>query len=52
MTITIKPAGRGNWGALTLRVSGSRASYLPFAMQVGDTFEMAGITWRVCAIKA
>lgn len=35
-----------------MRVSGSRAAYLPFAMQVGDTIKMAGVTWRVCAIKA
>lgn len=52
MTIIVKPAGRGNWGALTMRITGGRASYLPFALQVGDTFVLGGITWRVCAVKA
>ncbi len=50
MTIIVKPAGRGNWGALTMRITGSRAQ--PFALQVGDTFVLGGITWRVCAVKA
>lgn len=50
MTIIVKPAGRGNWGSLTMRIDGSRAQ--PFSVSVGDTFELGGITWRVCAIKA
>lgn len=50
MTIIAKPAGRGRWNSITVTVTGSRAQ--PFAVQVGDTFLLGGITWRVCAISA
>ncbi len=50
MTIVAKPAGRGRWHSITMTVTGSRAQ--PFAVQVGDTFVLGGITWRVCAINA
>jgi hypothetical protein len=50
MTIIAKPAGRGRWHSITMTVTGSRAQ--PFAVQVGDTFVLGGITWRVCAINA
>lgn len=50
MTIVAKPAGRGNWSSITMRIVGSRAQ--PFAVSVGDRFELGGIVWRVCAIEA
>lgn len=50
MTITAIPVGRGRWNSITMRITGSRAQ--PFAVSVGDTFELGGITWRVCAIEA
>lgn len=48
MTVICKPAGRGNWQSITMRITGSRAQ--PFAVCVGDTFDLGGITWRVVAV--
>lgn len=50
MTIIAKPAGRGRWNSITMTVTGSRAQ--PFAVQVGDTFKLGGIVWRICEVKA
>ena len=50
MTVVCRPAGRGNLDTLVLVISGTRAQ--PLTVQVGDTFELGGITWRVCEVKA
>ncbi len=50
MTIIVKPAGRGQWDTLTMEITGSRAQ--PFTVQVGDTFMLGGILWRVCEVRA
>ena len=48
MTIIAKPAGRGRWNSITMTVTGSRAA--PFTVEVGDRFDLGGITWRVVAV--
>lgn len=50
MTVIAKPAGRGNWASLTLQLKGTRAQ--PLLVRVGDRFELAGVTWRVCEVRA
>lgn len=50
MTVIAKPAGRGNWATVTLLLTGSRAQ--PLLVKVGDRFELAGVTWRVCEVRA
>lgn len=35
---------------IDVEIKVSRAQ--PFAVQVGDTFELGGVTWRVCEIAA
>lgn len=50
MTLLLKPAGRGNWKGVKMVLSGGRAA--PYAVRVGETFLLGGITWRVCAVGA
>ena len=48
--LLLKPVGRGNWAPLTLRLDGTRAQ--PLLVRVGDRIELAGVTWRVCEVRA
>ncbi|MCA3152073.1 MAG: hypothetical protein ING77_12935 [Rhodocyclaceae bacterium] len=50
MTVIAKPIGSGNWAALRLQYSGPQMA--PFVVQVGERFELAGVTWRVCEVQA
>lgn len=50
MTVIAKPVGRGNWAKLTIKLSGTRAQ--PLLVNVGDRFEMAGLTWRICKVMS
>ncbi len=50
MTVLCKPAGRGNWAVLTLRYAGPQMA--PFVVRVGERFVLAGVTWRVCEVRA
>lgn len=50
MTVVCKPVGRGRWAALQLRYSGPQMA--PFVVRVGERFELAGVTWRVCEVRA
>lgn len=50
MTLVVKPAGKGNWKPETMVFTGRRAA--PFAVRVGETFKLGGITWRVCSVSA
>lgn len=48
--LVLKPIGRGNWAPLTLRMDGTRAQ--PLLVRIGDRLTMAGVTWRVCEVRA
>ncbi len=46
--LILKPKGRGNWACVDVTISGRRA--LPLLFQVGQTFTMGGVVWRICRI--
>lgn len=48
--LLLKPVGRGNWAPLTLRLDGTRAK--PLLVRVGELINLAGVTWRVCEVRA
>lgn len=48
MMLILKPKGRGNWSTVDMVISGARA--LPLLFQVGQTFTMGGVVWRICRI--
>lgn len=50
MTIVAKPIGRGNWSPLRLVYAGPQMA--PFTARIGETFTVAGVTWRVCRVEA
>lgn len=50
MTLVLKPKGRGNWSALTVRIDGARAQ--PLLFRVGSFIELAGFTYRICKVSA
>lgn len=50
MTVVCKPIGRGNWAPLVLTYDGPQMA--PFVVRVGEVFQLAGIGWRVCEVKA
>lgn len=50
MTLTIKPKGRGNWRAMTMRIEGDRAS--PLLVRAGQLLMLGGVIFRICAVKA
>lgn len=50
MTVLAKPVGRGNWCTLRLQYTGPQMA--PFVVRVGERFELAGVTWRVCEVQA
>lgn len=50
MTVVAKPVGRGRWTPLRLIYAGPQMA--PFVVRVGERFQLAGITWRVCAVEA
>lgn len=47
--LVLKPAGRGNWKPITLRVVGDRGS-VPVLVNVGDQLQLGGVTWRICQV--
>ncbi len=49
MTVVCKPVGRGRWAPLRLQYTGPQMA--PFVVRVGERFQLAGITWRVCAVE-
>lgn len=50
MTVVCKPLGRGNWSPLRLTYDGPQMA--PFVVRVGEVFQLAGISWRVCEVTA
>lgn len=50
MTVVCKPTGRGNWSPLCLTYDGPQMA--PFVVRVGEVFNLAGIRWRVCEVRA
>jgi hypothetical protein len=50
LTVLCKPVGRGNWASLSLSYIGPQMA--PFVVRIGERFELAGVTWRVCEVKA
>lgn len=50
MTVICKPLGRGNWAPLRLQYAGPQMA--PFVVRVGETFNLAGVVWRVCEVTA
>ena len=50
MTVIAKPVGPGNWAPLTLRYRGPQMA--PFVVRIGERFDLAGVTWRVCRVIA
>lgn len=48
--LVLKPKGRGNWSPLRVTVEGKRAS--PLLFRVGQILLLAGVTFRVCEVKA
>lgn len=54
MTLTCKPVGRGNWAPLKITIEGKHSAVFShmWGFKVGQTFTLANITWRVCAIEA
>lgn len=49
MTVICKPIGRGRWNTLSLDYSGPQMA--PFVVRVGERFQLAGVTWRVCEVR-
>lgn len=49
MTLTLKPAGRGNWAHVTVTLDGKRAT--PLLFRVGQTLALGGIVFRICSIQ-
>lgn len=50
MTLVLKPAGRGNWSATLVEITGKRAS--PLLFRVGQLLPLGGVTFRVCEVRA
>ncbi len=50
MTLTLKPAGRGNWATLTMRITGQRAA--PLLVNPGDTLKIGGVVYRITEVRA
>lgn len=50
MIVICKPIGPGNWAPLRLEYIGPQL--VPFVVDVGANFVLAGITWRVCRVLA
>lgn len=44
----LKPKGRGNWSTVDMVISGALAR--PLLFQVGQTFTLGGVVWRICRI--
>ena len=49
MTVVCKPVGPGNWTPMLLTYSGPQMA--PFVVAVGETFNLAGICWRICEVR-
>lgn len=47
--LILKPAGRGNWAAVTMTIEGKRLS--PMLVRVGALLSLAGVTWRICEVR-
>lgn len=47
MTLICRPVGRGNWATMNIT---SPAGMMGL-VNVGDRFELGGITWRVCEVR-
>lgn len=54
MTLIVKPVGRGNWATLEMTLQGKHAAIFGFmwGFKVGQTFDLGGITWRVCEVRS
>ncbi len=54
MTIICKPVGRGNWAPIEVTITGKHSAVFGFlyGFKAGQRFELGGITWRVCEVRA
>lgn len=48
MTLILRPVGRGNWTATTLRLEGHH--HLPLLVKVGTRLDLGGVTFRICEV--
>jgi hypothetical protein len=52
--LIVKPKGRGNWKPMRVTFEGKHAQALSgqIVLRRGSTFELGGIVWRVCEVRA
>lgn len=50
VTLTLKPAGRGNWAPITMTIKGQRAA--PLLVNPGDTLKIGGVVYRITEVRA
>lgn len=48
--VICKPIGRGRWHPLMFSYAGPQLA--PFTCEVGQRFQLGGVTWRVCEVRA
>lgn len=49
MTLTLKPAGRGNWHETVMQISTRAMGSI--LVRPGQTFTLGGIVWRICKVE-
>jgi hypothetical protein len=48
MTLTLKPAGRGNWKPIVMAIEGARAA--PLLVRVGQKLVLGWVTFRISKV--
>jgi hypothetical protein len=48
VTLILRPPGRGNWAAITMAITGQRAS--PMLVRVGQLLTLGGVTFRIAQV--
>lgn len=48
--LILRPKGRGNWAVLRVTIDDERAP--PLLFRIGSTLVLAGITFRICEVRA